>query len=97
VNLYRERGQDAKVQETWRALAQHVPSSAPAHHALARLAVARDLLGLTDTEADVTTKLQRGVALWKVGQRSFLVEHRLSAAERWIVDTDARMAGEEVA
>jgi tetratricopeptide (TPR) repeat protein len=41
VNLYRERGQDAKVQETWRALAQHVPSSAPAHHALARLAVAR--------------------------------------------------------
>jgi tetratricopeptide (TPR) repeat protein len=41
VNLYRERGQDSKVQETWRALAQHVPSSAPAHHALARLAVAR--------------------------------------------------------
>ncbi|MGZ3427612.1 MAG: tetratricopeptide repeat protein, partial [Polyangia bacterium] len=41
VNLYRERGQESKVQETWRALAQHVPSSAPAHHALARLAVAR--------------------------------------------------------
>jgi type IV secretory pathway VirB4 component len=61
------------------------------------LAVARDLLGLTDTEAEVTTKLQRGVALWKVGQRSFLVEHRLSPTERWIVDTDARMAGEEVA
>ena len=29
------------MQETWRALAQHVPTSAPAHHALARLAVAR--------------------------------------------------------
>jgi tetratricopeptide (TPR) repeat protein len=41
VNLYRERGQDAKVQETWRALAQHVPASAPAHHALARAAVTR--------------------------------------------------------
>ncbi|MCA1662829.1 MAG: tetratricopeptide repeat protein, partial [Myxococcales bacterium] len=41
VSLYRERGQDAKAQETWRALAQHVPTSAPAHHALARAAVAR--------------------------------------------------------
>jgi len=27
-----------------------------------------------------------------VGQRSFLVQHRLSAAERRIVDTDAAMA-----
>ena len=42
------------------------------------IAAAQNLLGLTDTEADVTTKLLRGVALWKVGQRSFLVEHRLS-------------------
>ncbi len=41
VNLYRERGQEAKAQETWRQLAQHVPSSAPAHHALARAAVGR--------------------------------------------------------
>src|SRR3954468_1935931 len=41
VNLYRERGQESKAQETWRQLAQHVPSSAPAHHALARAAVAR--------------------------------------------------------
>jgi type IV secretory pathway VirB4 component len=57
------------------------------------IAAAKDLLGLTDTEAEVTTKLLRGVALWKVGQRSFLVEHRLSPTERWIVDTDDRMAG----
>ena len=35
--------------------------------------------------------LRRGWALWKVGQRSFLVQHRLSSAEREIVDTDARM------
>ena len=56
------------------------------------IAAAKDLLGLTDTEAELTTKLLRGVALWKVGQRSFLVEHRLSPTERWIVDTDTRMA-----
>jgi tetratricopeptide (TPR) repeat protein len=41
VNLYRERGQEAKVQETWRALAHNVPASALAHHALARAAVVR--------------------------------------------------------
>ena len=35
----------------------------------------------------------RGIALWKVGQRSFLVQHRLSVAERRIVDTDAAMTG----
>ena len=41
VNVYRERGQDGRVQETWRELAKHVPASAAAHHALARLAMAR--------------------------------------------------------
>ena len=37
VNLYRERGQDGRAQETWRAAGAHVPTSAPAHHALARI------------------------------------------------------------
>ena len=48
--------------------------------------------GLTDTEAELLPHLRRGWALWKVGQRSFLVQHRLSSFEREIVDTDARMA-----
>jgi hypothetical protein len=39
---------------------------------------ARDLLGLSSTEAELVPQLQRGVALWKVGGRSFLVQHRLS-------------------
>ena len=38
----------------------------------------RELLGLTDTEAELLPHLRRGWALWKVGQRSFLVQHRLS-------------------
>jgi hypothetical protein len=38
--------------------------------------------------------LPRGQALWKVGARSFLVEHRLSRPEIEVVDTDARMASE---
>jgi type IV secretory pathway VirB4 component len=57
-----------------------------------QLAQARELLGLTDTEAELLPHLRRGWALWKVGQRSFLVQHRLSQFERELVDTDARMA-----
>jgi hypothetical protein len=53
---------------------------------------ARELLGLTDTEAGLLARLGRGVSLWKVGSRSFLVQHRLAPGERWLVDTDARMA-----
>jgi hypothetical protein len=53
---------------------------------------ARDLLGLSDVEADLLPRLPRGVALWKVGLRTFLVEHKLGRMERTIVDTDARMA-----
>ena len=56
-----------------------------------QVAQARELLGLTDTEAELLPQLRRGWALWKVGQRSFLVQHRLSAIEEAIVDTDARM------
>jgi hypothetical protein len=51
-----------------------------------------ELLGLTGTEADLVPTLHRGTALWKVGRRSFLVEHRLGPGERWLVDTDRAMA-----
>ena len=51
-------------------------------------------LGLSSTEAEVVPQLRRGVALWKVGTRSFLVQHRLSPLEYDIVDTDARMSGQ---
>ena len=50
-----------------------------------------ELLGLTDTEAELVTQLRRGMALWKVGRRSFLVEHRLASGERWLTDTDQAM------
>jgi type IV secretory pathway VirB4 component len=56
------------------------------------IAATRDLLGLTDTEAALLPQLERGIALWKVGERSFLVWHRLGRTERELVDTDSRMA-----
>jgi len=55
------------------------------------LAEAKDLLGLTATEAELLPHLARGMALWKVGVRSFLVEHRLAGAEARLVDTDSAM------
>jgi hypothetical protein len=50
-----------------------------------------ELLGLSETEGELVTQLRRGTALWKVGRRSFLVEHRLGRHELPIVDTDAAM------
>jgi hypothetical protein len=55
------------------------------------LEAAAELLSLSTTEAELLPRLRRGIGLWKVGQRSFLVQHRLSATERMIVDTDAAM------
>jgi hypothetical protein len=55
------------------------------------LAVASDLLSLSSTEAELLPQLRRGVALWKVGQGSFLVQHRLGPMERMLVNTDGAM------
>ena len=55
---------------------------------------AGELLGLTDTETELVTQLRRGMALWKVGRRSFLVEHWLGSHERWLTDTDQAMTGD---
>jgi hypothetical protein len=53
--------------------------------------LAAALLGLSSTEAELVPHLRRGVALWKVGGRSFLVEHRLASHEGPLVDTDGQM------
>ena len=58
------------------------------------IAATRSLLDLSDAEASVIASLTRGTALWKVGRRSFVVQHRLTEEERWIVDTDQRMQPE---
>jgi hypothetical protein len=52
------------------------------------------MLRLSRRETDLVGRLARGAALWKLGGRSFLVQHLLGAAERVLVDTDAAMRGE---
>ncbi|MGH9172066.1 MAG: ATP-binding protein [Acidimicrobiales bacterium] len=48
-------------------------------------------LGCSVGELDFLPRLPRGRALWRVGGRSYLVDHLVSSAERGIVDTDARL------
>ena len=57
------------------------------------VARAAELLSLSETEADLLTQLRRGVGLWKVGRRAFLVEHLVGPSEHTLVDTDRAMAG----
>jgi hypothetical protein len=52
---------------------------------------AADLLRLTAPEAALLPRLGRGRALWKVGDRTAVVDHVLGAETR-LFDTDARMA-----
>ncbi|MET7951972.1 hypothetical protein [Micromonospora sp. NPDC005324] len=55
------------------------------------LDAAREFLGTTDTETGLLLHLRRGVGLWKVGLRSYVVKHQLSSVEQAMVDTDSRM------
>jgi type IV secretory pathway VirB4 component len=50
-----------------------------------------DLLGLTETEKALLPKLGQGRALWKIGERSAVVQHRISPAEVALVDSDQAM------
>ncbi|MGH9304997.1 MAG: ATP-binding protein [Acidimicrobiales bacterium] len=48
-------------------------------------------LGCSMEELSVLPRLPRGIALWRVAGRSFLVEHLLGDDERQMVDTDHRL------
>lgn len=50
-----------------------------------------ELLGLSQTERELLPKLGQGRGLWKIGERSAVVQHRLSPAELALVDSDQAM------
>lgn len=56
-----------------------------------QLAGATTYFGLTEPETQIVGQLTRGRALWKVGARTAVVHHHLTAAELPVVDTDTRM------
>lgn len=48
-------------------------------------------LGLTATQAAELPRMNEGRALWRVGRRTFLVDHRYSRAEAALIDTNQAM------
>ena len=56
------------------------------------LPMTQDLMGLTDVQTDLLRFLKPGVALWKLGNRPFVVKHELTDIELPMVQTDSRMA-----
>lgn len=54
---------------------------------------AKELLGLTSTEADLLPRLVKGRALWKIGNsHTAVVAHVIGGVERGFCDTDSRMS-----
>ena len=56
-----------------------------------QVALTRELLGLSHSEAELLSMLSAGQALWRVGSRSFVVQHYRSRLEAEMTDTDTGM------
>jgi type IV secretory pathway VirB4 component len=61
------------------------------HQDESQVSVTRELLGLSDTEARLLSMLSTGQALWRVGSRSFVVQHYRSRLEAKLTNTDTGM------
>jgi type IV secretory pathway VirB4 component len=61
------------------------------HQDESQVQLTRELLGLSETEAGLITLLGTGQALWRVGSRSFVVQHHRSALETRLTNTDTGM------
>jgi type IV secretory pathway VirB4 component len=61
------------------------------HQDESQIPLTRALLGLSETEAGLLSVLSAGQALWRVGSRSFVVQHYRSRLETRLTDTDAGM------
>ena len=51
----------------------------------------KEALGLTEAECEHVEKLPKGVGLWKVGNRSFIVANQVTTDELAVFGTDERM------
>jgi type IV secretory pathway VirB4 component len=66
------------------------------HQDESQVPLTRQLLGLSETEAQLISLLSAGQALWRVGSRSFVVQHYRSRMEAGLTNTDTgmRISGE---
>jgi type IV secretory pathway VirB4 component len=69
------------------------------HQDESQVALTASLLGLSESEAQLIAMLSTGQALWRVGSRSFLVQHYRSRLETQLTDTDTgmRLTGDRTA
>ncbi len=61
------------------------------HQDESQIGLTRSLLGLSATEAELISLLSAGQALWRVGSRSFVVQHYRSSVETEFTNTDTGM------
>ena len=62
------------------------------HQDESQIPLTRSLLGLSESEAQLLSILTAGQALWRVGSRSFVVQHYRSRLEARMTNTDTGMA-----
>ncbi|MGI8902867.1 MAG: VirB4 family type IV secretion system protein [Solirubrobacteraceae bacterium] len=61
------------------------------HQDESQVPITRSLLGLSQSEAELISLLGAGQALWRVGSRSFVVQHYRSRQEAALTNTDTGM------
>ncbi len=61
------------------------------HQDESQVPLTKALLGLSESEAELLAMLSAGQALWRVGSRSFVVQHYRSRLEADLTDTDTGM------
>jgi type IV secretory pathway VirB4 component len=61
------------------------------HQDESQVPLTRSLLGLSESEAQLISMLSAGQALWRVGSRSFVVQHHRSRLETELTNTDTGM------
>jgi type IV secretory pathway VirB4 component len=61
------------------------------HQDESQVPLTQSLLGLSETESRLISMLSAGQALWRVGSRSFVVQHYRSRFEAKLTDTDTGM------
>jgi type IV secretory pathway VirB4 component len=62
------------------------------HQDDSQVPLTRGLLGLSQSESELISMLGAGQALWRVGSRSFVVQHYRSRIEAALTDTDTGMS-----
>jgi type IV secretory pathway VirB4 component len=65
------------------------------HQDESQIEVTKHLLGLSHSEAQLISLLSAGQALWRVGSRSFVVQHHRSRMEAQLTNTDTGMTVSE--